>query len=207
MNTHCKTMLRLIAGCLPLIMLVGIPSVSVGQFETTQYEGLLDTQTGLVWGKDMGINDHALFPEMYVAEFYYAVNEAADPPRPLHPEYSGGFDDWRPPTVGEVLVAIENGLLAHMDFTYGDGVVVLAGDLLDNGTTYGDLIYWSACVEKARGQTLRYKFRFSPEPDSYWRGSGAGWVIAVRGAPADHSNCPGRHYKAPKPDKPGKPKK
>jgi hypothetical protein len=123
--------------------------------------------------------------------------------------------DWRPPTIGELLEAIDHGLLEYLylDFSYDEGAQPY-GEPKPEGyddlnlsmyppNAWGDDDYWSICIEKHRGYNRRYKFRFTQEMElDYWMQSGAGWHIAVRGKAADHSNCPGRHYKPPKPGKP-----
>lgn len=215
MNTYRTTVSWLIAGSLPLIGMVGIPSVSVGEdaFVETEYGSLLDTQTGLEWGKDFGQLSGMTAPQAYIAGFYYEYSvdpktgELMPPPgleyAGIDPETNAPYTDWRRPTVGEVHEAIDNGILDYIDFdlSYEPGI--------QSPDEYGEVYFWTVCTDRWKNLTLRYKILFNAAKD-YLLGSGAGQMLAVRGGPEDHGNCPGKHGGADdqgKPDKPGKPKK
>ena len=227
MNTYRTTLSWLIAGSLLLIGMAGIPSVSVGEdpdppFVETAYGGLEDMRTGLVWGKDINESTGMNAPQWYIDRFYYLEDPDADPEEPLHPEYSGGFTDWRRPTVGEILTAVANGIVSYldangevtyMDFSYDPGIQDANYDKSD-GQRYGETYYWTACKDKMKGPYVQpYKVRFGNGDDistEWLHYSGSGWMLAVRGGPENHDNCPGKHGGVDdhgKPDKPGKPPK
>jgi Calx-beta domain-containing protein len=207
MNWYRKTFIWLTAGGLLLVGMIGSPSICVGHddenWEHTDYGSVKNKHTGLEWGADINEPTHGIFPEKYIADFYYlpkiirdGEGKIIDILLPSGLKYSGDNTDWRPPTVGEMLSAVDDGLLDHLDFTYGDDLDVKAIDdpIYDN--TFGNRVYWATCLEKYQGLIRRYKFHFALEPDCdpvYYMESGAGDLIGVRGMPANHSNCPGKH--------------
>jgi hypothetical protein len=154
-----------------------------------------------------------LYTQMLISNFYY-MN--AHPLLPLHPflplepAYAGRdgagnlYNDWRPPTVGEILTAIEHedhedGLLDVFDFSYraddqGPDAIMDAGEI-----PYQEAYFWTACHYRRKGLSNLYKVRFGNGGaigvDVILQ-SGSGWLIAVRGKPADHSNCPKDHAAA-----------
>lgn len=203
MKTCRTTASWLIAGSLLLIGVAGIPSVCMGQeppdlpFVETDYQGLEDMRTHLVWGKDINVMTGVVLPDAYVESYYNREDSDGDQSTvsPLPVTLTGGFTDWRLPTVGEVLEAIDNGLLDHMDFSYRAGHQGLdavmdryMGD--ENGLTYRTAYFWATCKDRWKNMMVRYRVRFS---DGTFGGGSSGGIIAVRGQHYNHSNCPGRH--------------
>ena len=77
--------------------------------------GVQDTAPGgLMWGKELNENGRWLI--FYVEEdvTHWANAENAKGSASL----AGGYSDWRPATVGEILTAIDHGLLTYLDFSY-----------------------------------------------------------------------------------------
>jgi hypothetical protein len=137
--------------------------------------GCKDIETGLVWSPDLrGVTpiggDGLVNPTSNLQSYCNGY---------LNSVSYGGFSDWRVPTLGEVEVALANGLNSHLDY------------FLDGSGDDGDY-YWTACEKRVKGIINNYNIRHSDGAIRLSYQSGAGnWLICVRGLPADPKNdCP-----------------
>jgi hypothetical protein len=144
--------------------------VNDGDFTSTG-GGCKDLDTGLVWSPDYRAHVNyseglsAFFPQSYCDHF----NSDAS--------MGGGFTDWRVPTVGEIKIALTNGINSHLDFFLN--------------SSPDDFKYrWTACSRLVKGRTwrnYRHMVRFGDghvvEAD-YTGGSPADvHMVCVRGLP------------------------
>jgi hypothetical protein len=217
MKGICKRSCWPLLGCLLAVsLIVGLPAthavggdpafVPAKDINDQTFEAIQDTETGLIWGKDINKPMIVYNVEAHITE--WANGQGDWDPDHIDPEVlfkqTGGYpayseehpDGWRPPTVTEVLVALQHGLANQIDLKYADGPQGV-DDVVDSktGRTYGDEYYWTGCMGRYKGLTFRFCIRY--KDGDYVLSEEAYSVLAVRGAPPDHSLCPKGCLEAP----------
>lgn len=120
------------------------------------FEAVKDLATDLVWGKAIDHN-HLIF------HIESAVAEWAE----QNPDQAGGYTDWRPPTAGEVLEAVENGLVdpdfGNLDFSYAmehQGVDAPVDPSDPSSVKWGDKWFNTTCVHMQGKRYYRYRVQY-----------------------------------------------
>jgi hypothetical protein len=187
-----------------LVLLLGLTALA-GQgfgaeppppFVVTDGGNVLDTSTGLVWGREIWWFGPFYGAQTLITDWAEENPEQADNVLGYSEENPTG---WRPATIGEVLTIINSGFVAVVDLSFDEGIqgvdtLLPAGDsrfdpLADPPVlTFGDLYYWTACTGKIKGHPARYMIRFCDGDNVV--STGAAMIIPVRGAPPDHTLCP-----------------
>lgn len=185
------------------------------------FPALLDTETGLMWGKEI-TEPHLIFYTESVP-FHWANRENfgddPDNPVPNKESLAGGYppydedhpDGWRLATMTEMLQAHAAGLFdpsdvpgeeSLFDFSYQEDHQGVDDpvDETDPTVTWGDRWHSTGCVYMQGKRWYRWAVRCGDGSATLLSWSLV--PIPVRGAPPNHDDCPHKH-KGVTPDNPG----